>query len=188
MSQDHVEIVRKPLRVRERSGRTLDQRLSLRFPRLAGANARRIAKLPPTSRLRQAAVWRAAQLSLDAYNRRDLVAAVIGWDPEFEYHPAREWVEAGLVEPRYRGLAGYRRYVATSAEVWGADIHVEPVELIDLGQRIVMLANAPMRAQASGVPLTEAYALVSTLRDGRAILHQEHFDHADALEAVGLRE
>jgi ketosteroid isomerase-like protein len=43
-------------------------------------------------------------------------------------------------------------------------------------------------AQASGVSLTEAYALVSTLRDGRVIRHQEYFDHAQVLEAVGLRE
>jgi hypothetical protein len=72
MSQENVEIVRKPLRVRERSSRTLDQRLSLRFPRLAAANSRLIAKLPPTSRLRQAALSRAARLGLEAYNRRDL--------------------------------------------------------------------------------------------------------------------
>ena len=38
MSQENVEFVRKPLRVRERSSRTLDQRLSLRFPRLAAAS------------------------------------------------------------------------------------------------------------------------------------------------------
>ena len=58
MSQENVEIVRKPLGVRERSRRTLDERLSLRFPRLAAAFLGRIGKLPPGSRLRQAALWR----------------------------------------------------------------------------------------------------------------------------------
>jgi hypothetical protein len=48
MSSD--QIVRKPLRVREGSRRTLDQRLALRFPRLAAANARLIGKLPLGSR------------------------------------------------------------------------------------------------------------------------------------------
>ena len=99
MQQETVEIVRKPLRVRERSSRTLDQRLSLRFPRLAAANLRRITKLPPTSRLRQAALWRAARLALEAYNRRDMDAVGIGYHPEFEYRPARNWVEAGMLEP-----------------------------------------------------------------------------------------
>jgi ketosteroid isomerase-like protein len=188
MPQENVEIVRKPLRVRERSSRTLDQRLSLRFPRLAAANARLIGKLPPGSRLRQAAVWRSTRLVLEAYNRRDLDAVVIGWHSEFEYHPGREWVEAGLVEACYRGLEGYRKYVAGVDEVWGGENYLKPVELIDLGERIVVLADGRMRAQASGVPLTEAFASVSTLKDGRVIHLQEYYDHAEALEAVGLKE
>jgi hypothetical protein len=61
MSQANVEVVRKPLRVRERSSRPLDQRLFLRFPRLVEAYARLIGRLPPTSRIRQAALWRAAR-------------------------------------------------------------------------------------------------------------------------------
>ena len=61
-------------------------------------------------------------------------------------------------------------------------------ELIDTGERIVMLANVPMRAQASGVPLTEEFAYVATLKDGRVIRQRDFLDHAEALEAVGLRE
>jgi ketosteroid isomerase-like protein len=185
MAQENLGIVRKPLRVRERSSRTLDQRLSLRFPRLAAANSRRIAKLPPTSRFRQAALWRAVRLALEAYNRRDLDAVVIGWHPEFEYYPARA-VEIGLLEPCYRGLEGYRKYVATTSEVWGGENYLKPVELIDLGERFVVLADVVMRGQASGVPLTEAYAVVSTLRDGSVTSVQEYYDHAEALEAAGL--
>ena len=125
-------------------------------------------------------------LGTEAYNRRDLDAVLIGWHPEFEYHPDRDWVKAGLVETCYRGPEGYRKYVATADEVWGGENYLKPVELIDLGERIVMLADAPMRAQASGVPLTEAFACVSTLKDGRVIHLQEYYDHAEALEAVGL--
>jgi len=64
MSSDRI--VRKPLHARERSHRTLDQRLCLRFPRLAAATFRRIGRLPPRSRLRQASLWRAAGLGLEA--------------------------------------------------------------------------------------------------------------------------
>jgi ketosteroid isomerase-like protein len=188
MSHQNVGIVRKPLRMRERSRRTLDQRLSVRFPRLAAANSRLIGKLPPRSRLRQAALWRSVPLGLEAYKRRDLDAVVIGWHSEFEYHPGRAWVEAGLVEPCYRGLEGYRKYVAGADEVWGGENYLKPVELIDLGERIVVLADGRMRAQASGVPLTDAFASVSTLKDGRVIHLQEYYDHAEALEAVGLPE
>ena len=183
-----MEVVRKPLRVRERSRRTLDQRLSLRFPRLVAAYARLIARLSPGSRLRQAFLRRGAQLSLEAYNRRDLDAVVIGWHRECEYRPDRNWVAAGLLEPAYRGLVGYRQYVASTAEVFAGEVYVKPLELIDLGSQTVILAEAPMRAQASGIPLTEAWAIVSTLKDGQIIHHQEYFDHDEALRAVGLGE
>jgi ketosteroid isomerase-like protein len=186
MSQENVEVVRKPLRVRERSRRTLDQRLFLRFPRLSAASTRLLFKLPPGSRFRQAALWRAARLGLEAYNRRDMDAVGIGYHPEFEYHPARNWVEAGLLEPSYRGLEGHKRYVASTAEVFAAEVYVKPVELIDAGERFAVLANVPMRAQASGIRLTEAFALVSTVKDGMVIRIQEYYDYNEALEAVGL--
>ena len=70
----------------------------------------------------------------------------------------------------------------------GAEVYLDPVELIDLGDRLVVLADAPMRAQGSGIALTEAFAVVSTLKDGRVIRYQEYFDHAEALSAVGLSE
>jgi len=63
--------------------------------------------------------------------------------------------------------SGYRAYIAATYEVWGDDVRLEPTELIDLGDRLVLLADMPMRAQASGVPLTQTYAGVSTLKDGR---------------------
>jgi hypothetical protein len=72
MSSD--EIVRKPLRVRDRSSRTLDQRLALRFPRLTATYIRLIFRLSPRSRFRQAAVRRGSQLSMEAFTRRDLDA------------------------------------------------------------------------------------------------------------------
>jgi ketosteroid isomerase-like protein len=188
MSPENVDVVRKPLRARERSRRTLDERLSLRLPRLASAYLGWIGKRRPGSRLRQASLWRGARLGVEAYNRRDLEAVVVGWDPEFEYHTGRQWAQSGLVESCYRGLDGYRKYVAATQEVWGEENYLRPVELIDLGERIVLLANVPMRAQASGVALTEAFAIVSTLKDGRIVRCQEYYDHDEALEAAGLKE
>src|SRR5215218_9080787 len=166
MSQANVEVVRKPLRVRERSSRTLDTRLFLRFPRLVDAYARLLGRLPPTSRLRQDAVWRAARLGVEAFNRRDLEARGLGYLPDWELHPARELVEAGLVEPCYRGPAGYRAFLSSWSEAWGADSRVEPVELVDLGDRLVLLGDVPASGQASGVPVTQEWASVMTLKDG----------------------
>jgi ketosteroid isomerase-like protein len=174
--------------VRERSSRTIDQQLALRFPRLAAAWFRLLGKLPPGSRVRQAALQRGVRLAVEAYNRRDLDAVAIGYRPDLEYYPYREFVEAALAEPCYHGPAGYRAYISATYEVWGADVRLEPTELIDLGDRLVLLADMPMRAQASGVPLAQTYAGVSTLKHGRVIRQDDFLDHAEALEAVGLRE
>ena len=187
MSQENVEIVRKPLRVRDPSSRPLDQRLALRFPRLSNTYSRFILdRLPPTSRLRQVAVWRSSRLGMEAFNRRDIDAAVFYGQPDFEYYPPREFVEAGFFEPCYRGADGFREYVAAWSEVVG--VRVEPVELIDLGDRIVLLAELPLQAQASGVPITGKIATVSVLTDGKASRVHTYLDHSEALEAVGLSE
>jgi len=183
-----VELVRLPVRVRERSGRTLDQRLALRFPAIGRASARLIGKLPPSSRLRRAFLARAVRLASEAYNRRDLDAVTIGWHPECEYIPGREWIDSGLVEPRYLGRDGYRRYVTDHSAVWGDENYLIPREVIDLGDRFVILGTVPMRAQASGVSLTEAFAYVATLKGGRPIRFQEYFEPDEALKAVGLKE
>jgi ketosteroid isomerase-like protein len=187
MAQQNVEFVRKPLSVRQRSGRTLDQRLAIRFPRLSALSFRLIGKLPPGSRVRQAALWRAIRLAVEAYNRRDLEAVVTAYRPDLEYYPYREFVEAGLTEPCYHGPSGYRDYIEATYEVWGTEVRLEPTELIDLGDRIVLLADMPMRAQASGVPLAQTYAGVSTIKDGRVIRQDDFLDRTEALEAVGLQ-
>ena len=185
MSQENVDVVRKPLRVRERASRTLDQRLALRFPRLSDAYARFVLqRLPPTSRVRQASVWRGSRLGMEAFNRRDIDAAVSYGHPDFEYYPPREFVEAGFFDACYRGAAGFREYVSAWSEVVG--VRVEPVELIDLGNRVVMLAELPTLARASGVPISGKIATVSVLTDGKASRVYTYLDHAEALEAVGL--
>jgi ketosteroid isomerase-like protein len=186
MSPAKVTAVRQPLKAREGAGRTLDQRLFVRFPRLGRAMFRLAANRPPRSRLRRAGLARAAQISAEAYNRRDLDAVVIGYHPELEYRPARAWVEGGFFEPCYHGPDGYRKYVASTAEVFGGEVYFMPEELVDLGDRFVMLARVPMRAQASGIELTETFAYVAHMKDGLVIRMQEYYDHDEALAAAGL--
>src|SRR5262245_4421534 len=188
MSQEKVEMVRKPLRVRQRSRRTLDQRILLRFPLLNNASARLIERLRPRSRLRQMLVWRSGQLAAEAFNRRDLDAFLLTYQADYELRPAREWVDAGLAKPSYRGGAGLREYVSDWSDVWGGDLYIEPLELIDLGDRVVILARQPSRAQASGVAITANFATVATVEHGKVIRQQDFLDHSQALEAVGLRE
>lgn len=179
-------MVRKPLQVREKSSRTFDQRLAIRFPRLNAHLLRVMAGLPPSSRVRQAGLWRAVRMGIEAYNRRDLEAASIGFHRRLEYYPYREFVEAGLAEPCYHGPEGYRAYITATYEVWGTDVVLYPTELIDMGDQLVLLADMPMRAQASGIPLAEQYGTVATIEDGQIIRQRDFLSQADALAAAGL--
>jgi ketosteroid isomerase-like protein len=186
MPREGIDFVRIPLRIRSGTTRALDHRLALRLPRTAAALARRVAALPVGSRLRTAYVTRVVRLGVEAYNRRDLDAVTVAYQPDLEYYPYREFVESALAEPCYQGPAGYRAYIEATYEVWGTGVRLEPTELIDLGDRFVLLADMPMRAEASGVELSQKYAGVSTLKDGRVIRQDDYLDHAEALEAVGL--
>ena len=125
---------------------------------------------------------------MEAYNRRDLDANLIGFPPELEYHPARDMGRGRPCRAVLSRPGGIPTVRGGEDEVWGESDYLERVEVIDPGDRIVLLATAPMRAQASGVPLTEAYAMVSTFKDGKAVRIEEYFNHAQALEAVGLSE
>ena len=73
---------------------------------------------------------------LEAYNRRDLAAVAVNFQPDLEYYPYREFVEAGLTEPCYHGPAGYRAYIESTYEVWGPDVRLEPTELIDAIRKV----------------------------------------------------
>jgi ketosteroid isomerase-like protein len=179
-------VVRKPLRVREQSSRTLEQRIALRFPALTRPGPRLVGALPPRSRVRRTMVSRYVRQGIEAYNRRDLDAAATAFHPRLEYYPYREFVEAGLAEPCYRGRAGYKAYIEATYEVWGGDVLLYPTELIDMGSRLVLLADMPMRAQASGIPLAQHYATIAALEGGQIIRQQDYLDQAEALAAAGL--
>lgn len=160
--------------------------MALRWPWLPAFGACVVARLRPTSKIRQAAIWRAAKQGAEAFNRRDFDAALVGKHPDIEYEPPRDLVEFGGLSASYRGHAGYVHFVEEWLSAWGA-FRGEPIELVDLGDRLVLLAEAVGRGKASGVPVRHSYAVVLTLRGGRVIREQYYKDHVQALEAVGLR-
>ena len=185
MPQENVEVVRKPVAASGRSGRTLDQRLALRFPRLAPASARMFGRLPPTSRIRQALLSRTIRLNADAFNRRDFKALLLSYHPEAEFRAPRILAESNILQPSYRGYAGFVEFFREWLSAWG-DYRMRPLEFIDLGDRVVVFDEIVGRGAGSGALLIQEHALVLCLEDGRVMLSQEYFDPAEALQAVGL--
>lgn len=89
--------------------------------------------------------------------------------------------------PSYRGPAGvrefFRRWVGTFDD-WNYELE----EVIDAGESVVMHMRQWGRGKGSGVPVTDEFWQVWTLREGKIIHRTRHPDRAAALEAAGLRE
>ena len=66
-----------------------------------------------------------------------------------------------------------------------ATLEGEPGKEVTFGD-VLLLADGDMRAQGSGVPLSQEFALLCTLKGGLTITAQEYYDHAEALRVVGL--
>jgi ketosteroid isomerase-like protein len=187
MSEENVEVVRQPMAVRAHSRRRLEERLGLLFPGGLAFFARLAWRLPPRSRLRRALIRRAVQLGLEATNRGDFEAAFAAL-----YHPDIELIAVGTFitlghEPVYRGREERIRFQERWRAEWG-EFRFEPEELIDLGDRLLLVGRVTGTGLSSGVAVDNDWADLFTISAGRAIREQVFFDRAEALEAAGLSE
>jgi ketosteroid isomerase-like protein len=178
--------VRKPLSVREHSRRAPEEHMVARFPRLFSLLARSVARLPPESRIRQAMIWRATEQALAATNRRDFAAVLPRYDPEVEFFPARELASVGIAAS-YRGRDGYLSLWEDWDSAWAGHAQWEPRELIDLGDRLLMLGKMSGTGDASRIAVDTEIAVLWTLENGKVIREEQFLDPAEVLEAVGLR-
>src|SRR5256885_16079123 len=105
MSQANVEPVRVMLSPRQRSTRTHEERLALRYPWFAGLLAQMIALLPPKSRLRQALLSRTVQNGLAAYDRGVIEAIILAFHPDAGFVAQPDPGDQGVLgfRPPYRG-------------------------------------------------------------------------------------
>jgi ketosteroid isomerase-like protein len=190
MSEENVEIahgVRFPVAV---SGgtkrRTLEERIAVRFPRPAVMLASAVTRLPPRSRLRRVLLARAVRRAYEAANRRDFEVTFLLLDPDVEFRFSGAFAPPGLAG-WHRGHEGYRRVWEAGIEAWD-DLRVEPDEIFDYGDQIVICGRQVGHGTGSGVLVSQPVFQVITLRRG-LILRQEDFADRDAaLEAAGLSE
>jgi ketosteroid isomerase-like protein len=68
------------------------------------------------------------------------------------------------------------------------DLRVEPLELIDAGDEVLLWIRVTGHGGASGVAVDMEQAQVLTFRDGRITVGREYFDRAEADEAAGVRK
>ena len=105
-------------------------------------------------------------------------------DPNVELHGTVGGLEEGKI---LRGPSQISQAFETEDnEVW--DEHrIEPQELIDAGDRVVVLQREYQRSK-SGAELVIDTATIVDVRDGRIVRMQGYMDRAAALRAAGLSE
>ena len=126
---------------------------------------------------------RAYLVANEAFNRHDFDAAFAAFHPELEWQTFAGAPGLLHVRGRRRVIEGFRELVAEFP-----DFQVEPQEFIDGGDAILVRNIGRATGRTSGVPVNQTFTQVWTFRGGRPIRVREYLDHAEALEAVGLRE
>jgi ketosteroid isomerase-like protein len=118
---------------------------------------------------------------IEAWNAGDMDAFRDLYDPKIIMRPPERWPEPGP----FVGREAVMREWHQTRETWDADI-VEPIsDFIDAGDRVVV--RHVWRGIGQGPESNIETTQVTTVRKG-LILHQEFWDHAEALEAAGLSE
>jgi ketosteroid isomerase-like protein len=187
MSRENVELtpVRQKIRFQDRPGRSLDERVTARFPAIARYIAARIARLPPSSRVRQRFLARSVARGFAATKRQDLDFQLVAfYDPDVEWHgTVGELDEGSLRRGHAEVLRGFDEYYAA----WER-LDLRPEEIIDTGDQVVVFVHEVARGRESGVVLETDTATISTFRDGMIVRVRGFMDRGEALEAAGLRE
>jgi ketosteroid isomerase-like protein len=118
---------------------------------------------------------------LAAWTAGDMNAVREVHDPDVIVRPLEGVPEPGPFVGREAVLGWFEQL----REVWDTDV-MEPISFIDKDDRVVV--RLLWRAAGRGPETNMEFTGVYSLRKGR-IFYQEFFwDHAKALEAVGLRE
>ena len=121
---------------------------------------------------------------LEVYNERsfeqnnDLIAPDIVWDMSRVQLP--DWQES-------TGRDEFLDWRGAWEEGFSSE-HMEPEEIIDAGDRVVVLVHHRGHGKLSGIDVDQHFAMVWTVRDGRAVRMDLYPTREAALEAVGAPE
>jgi ketosteroid isomerase-like protein len=191
MSEESAEVVRQPIVVPDRSRRSLEDHL-VRFPRVFEFMARAIWRLylalPPRSRLRQAIIRRLVRRGYQAFNRGDLEAGFMRFDPDIELITSDPQILALGFDPVTRGLKARVEFQRQWNDEWG-EFRIYPDEIIDLtDDRLLLVGGMEGSGLSSGAAVVNEWAVLYRLTAGRVVREQIFFDPGEALQAAGLGE
>jgi ketosteroid isomerase-like protein len=121
--------------------------------------------------------------AIDAFNERDLDAALRDLDPDGEIDWSRSrGLDAGI----YRGYDACRNFWSSFLDMF-CRVTVAAHEFIDSGDHVVVPNRTRMWGR-DGIEVATRSVYVVTLRHGRIVEWVLYQEKAEALEAVGLPE
>ena len=95
---------------------------------------------------------------------------------------------AGLPDPEtYSGRDAFIDNLAKLEESFN-ELRMEPLEIIDLGDQLVVVVSMRGQGHGSGAPVAMTFAQLWALRDGKAVSLRDFATKAEALEAAGLSD
>jgi len=186
MSARQLEPIRQKVELRPSRRRRMLERFYLRFPRLGERLTSVVLRRRPDSPVRRTLVRLSARWALESANRGDWEATFAILPPDYETYPPPELVGLGF-KSVYHGRDERLGLQLQWMDQWG-DFQQQSKEVIDLGDRLVLLAWMRGIGLGSGAEFESELSYVIEIAGGR--LHRERFfrSHAEGLEAAGLSE
>jgi len=120
----------------------------------------------------------------DAYSEGDVGAWFQATDPDIRVHPRPAEPDAA---DEYRGLDGLMDYLVNWLGQWDS-YEAEPVEILDAGERVLVVARERGRVKSTGIEVVEDFWHSFALRDGKVVEWNMYDSRADAFDAVGLSQ
>jgi ketosteroid isomerase-like protein len=162
------------------------ERILVRVPALYRFLALAWSRLPARSRLRRAITARNFRQVYEAANRRDFDVILLRLDPEIEFRFDESPIR-GMLPPDLIGVHhGHERYV----RVWkvglevAEDYRLDPEEVIDFGDRLLVAGRQRGHGTSSGIPVDEPLLSLFSLRRGLVVRLKDFADRERALEAA----
>ena len=120
--------------------------------------------------------------AFQAWNAEDMDALRELYDPKVSWRPPPDWPEPGP----YVGRDAVMRQLEQLRQTWDADTQDPIDDFIDAVDRVVVrfVWRGAGRGPESNVELTGVY----TMRKGKLFAIEHFWDHAEALETLGLSE
>ena len=87
----------------------------------------------------------------------------------------------------FTGHLGVLGFLNTLAESFASE-HIDAEDIVDSGDQVLVMVRLFGRGRTSGIDVDQRFAMVWTLRDGRAIRMDMYLTRDEGLKAVGLEE